>query len=55
MTNINEAEFRLITMGFGATLDEVDAACRDRCARAGTPCFADRPQRQGAEAQRQRL
>jgi hypothetical protein len=42
MTKLNEAEFRLITMCFGATLEEVDAECRKRCASLGQPCWADR-------------
>jgi hypothetical protein len=42
MADLNESEFRLVTMGFGATLAEVDEACRERCARLGQPCFAVR-------------
>lgn len=40
--NLSESEFRLIAMGFGAPLPEVDAACRERCRGLGQPCWADR-------------
>ena len=40
-SHLNEGEFRAVAMLAGATLPEVDAACRERCHAAGRPCWAD--------------
>lgn len=50
-SHLNEGEFRAVAMLAGATLSQVDEACRQRCHEAGRSCHADGPFASKAKAE----